>query len=129
MEADHKTDVVINNNLEVQRDLQSLSKLVESFTPKSSKISTKGDLGDLVDSELTKAADAIEAAAARLAKLKNKPRDGYSTYELRISDSILAAAIAVTTAIAELIKAATVSQEEIVREGRGSASRAADRCV
>ncbi|KAJ5397152.1 hypothetical protein N7509_005265 [Penicillium cosmopolitanum] len=125
MEADHKTDVVINNNLEVQRDLQSLSKLVESFTPKSSKISTKGDLGDLVDSELTKAADAIEAAAARLAKLKNKPRDGYSTYELRISDSILAAAIAVTTAIAELIKAATVSQEEIVREGRGSASKTA----
>ncbi|CAI7667759.1 unnamed protein product [Penicillium manginii] len=125
MEADHKTDVVINNNLEVQRDLQSLSKLVESFTPKSSKISTKGDLGDLVDSELTKAADAIEAAAARLAKLKNKPRDGYSTYELRISDSILAAAIAVTTAIAELIKAATVSQQEIVREGRGSASKTA----
>lgn len=125
MEAEHKTDVVINNNLEVQRDLQSLSKLVESFTPKSSKITTNGDLGDLVDSELTKAADAIDAAAQRLAKLKNKPRDGYSTYELRINDSILAAAIAVTTAIAELIKAATASQQEIVREGRGSSSRTA----
>ncbi|KAJ5110933.1 hypothetical protein N7532_001468 [Penicillium argentinense] len=125
MEAEHKTDVVINNNLEVQRDLQTLSKLVESFTPKSSKITTNGDLGDLVDSELTKAADAIDAAAQRLAKLKNKPRDGYSTYELRINDSILAAAIAVTTAIAELIKAATVSQQEIVREGRGTSSATA----
>ena len=125
MEPLQKTDVVINNNLEVQRDLQSLSKLVESFSPKSSKITTKGDLGDLVDSELTKAADAIDAAAQRLAKLKNKPRDGYSTYELRINDSILAAAIAVTNAIAELIKAATVSQEEIVREGRGSSSKTA----
>ncbi|KAE8148541.1 ANTH domain-containing protein [Aspergillus avenaceus] len=125
LEADHKTDVVINNNLEVQRDLQSLSKLVDAFAPKSTKISTNGDLGDLVDQELLKAADAIEAAAARLAKLKKKPRDGFSTYELRINDVILEAAIAVTTAIAELIKAATESQQEIVREGRGSSSKTA----
>ncbi|KAJ5613568.1 hypothetical protein N7528_007222, partial [Penicillium herquei] len=125
MDPLQKTDVVINNNLEVQRDLQSLSKLVESFSPKSSKITTNGDLGDLVDRELNRAADAIEAAAQRLAKLKNKPRDGYSTYELRISDAILAAAIAVTNAIAELIKAATETQQEIVREGRGSSSRTA----
>jgi hypothetical protein len=125
LEPLQKTDVVINNNLEVQRDLQSLSKLVDSFAPKNSKISTSGDLGDLVDQELLKAADAIDAAAQRLAKLKNKPRDGYSTYELRINDVILAAAIAVTNAISELIKAATETQQEIVREGRGSSSRTA----
>jgi hypothetical protein len=125
MEPLQKTDVVINNNLEVQRDLQTLSKMVESFAPKSSKIRTNGDLGDLVDQELLKAADAIDAAAQRLAKLKNKPRDGYSTYELKINDAILAAAIAVTNAIAELIKAATESQQEIVREGRGSSTRTA----
>ncbi|KAJ5296643.1 uncharacterized protein N7443_007536 [Penicillium atrosanguineum] len=125
MEPLQKTDVVINNNLEVQRDLQTLSKMVESFAPKSSKINTNGDLGDLVDQELLKAADAIDAAAQRLAKLKNKPRDGFSTYELKINDAILAAAIAVTNAIAELIKAATESQQEIVREGRGSSTRTA----
>lgn len=125
LDALKKTDVVINNNLEVQRDLQSLSKLVDVFAPKSSKISTSGDLGDLVDQELNKAADAIEAAAERLAKMKKKPREGFSTYELRINDSILEAAIAVTTAIAELIKAATATQQEIVREGRGSSSKTA----
>ncbi|PYH88890.1 cytoskeleton assembly control protein Sla2 [Aspergillus ellipticus CBS 707.79] len=125
LEALQKTDVVINNNLEVQRDLQTLSKLVDAFAPKSAKISTNGDLGDLVDQELLKAADAIDAAAQRLAKLKKKPRDGFTTYELRINDVILEAAIAVTTAIAELIKAATDSQQEIVREGRGSSSRTA----
>ena len=125
LEPLQKTDVVINNNLEVQRDLQALSKLVDAFAPKGSKISTTGDLGDLVDQELTKAANAIDAAAQRLAKLQSKPREGYSTYELRIHDSILAAAIAVTTAIAELIKAATASQQEIVREGRGSSSKTA----
>ncbi|CAL5866537.1 uncharacterized protein PFLUO_LOCUS746 [Penicillium psychrofluorescens] len=125
LEPLQKTDVVINNNLEVQRDLQALSKLVDSFAPKGSKISTTGDLGDLVDQELIKAANAIDAAAQRLAKLQNKPREGYSTYELRINDVILAAAIAVTNAIAELIKAATASQQEIVREGRGSSSKTA----
>jgi hypothetical protein len=55
----------------------------------------------------------------------NKPRDSYSTYELKIHDSILEAAIAVTNAIARLIKAATASQQEIVREGKGTSSRAA----
>ncbi|KAG5292398.1 cytoskeleton assembly control protein [Histoplasma ohiense] len=125
LEPLQKTDVVINNNHEVLMNLQKLSKLVDAFTPKGSKLSGTGDLGDIVDRELTNAANAIEAAAERLAKLKKKPRDGYSTYELRIHDSILEASIAVTSAIAELIKAATASQQEIVREGRGSSSRTA----
>ncbi|KAL3434007.1 ANTH domain-containing protein [Aspergillus tetrazonus] len=125
LEALQKADVVINNNSEVQRDLQALSKLADAFAPKSSRLQTNGDLGDLVDQELSKAADAIDAAVQRLAKLKSKPRDGFSTYELKINDVILEAAIAVTGAIAELIKAATASQQEIVREGRGSASKTA----
>ncbi|BCS22944.1 putative cytoskeleton assembly control protein Sla2 [Aspergillus puulaauensis] len=125
LEALQKADVVINNNSEVQRDLQALSKLVDAFAPKSTRLQTNGDLGDLVDQELTKAADAIDAAVKRLANLKSKPRDGFSTYELKINDAILEAAIAVTGAIAELIKAATASQQEIVREGRGSSSKTA----
>ncbi|RDW86141.1 putative cytoskeleton assembly control protein Sla2 [Aspergillus mulundensis] len=125
LEASNKVGVVINNNSEVQRDLQALSKLVDAFAPKGSRLQTNGDLGDLVDQELTKAADAIDAAVQRLTKLKNKPRDGFSTYELKINDAILEAAIAVTGAIAELIKAATASQQEIVREGRGSSSKTA----
>lgn len=126
LEATQKTDVVINNNHEVLMNLQKLSKLADAFAPKSGKItSASGDIGDLVDRELTNAANAIEAAAERLNKLKKKPRDGYSTYELKIHDSILEAAIAVTNAIAQLIKAATASQQEIVKEGRGSSSRTA----
>jgi hypothetical protein len=97
---------------------------VDAFAPNSGKLSNnKGDLGDLVDNELNKAADAINAAAERLARLKSKPKDGYSTYELRIHDSILDAAIAVTNAIARLIKAATVTQQEIVQAGRGTSSK------
>lgn len=126
MDPMQKTDVVINSNNEVQMNLQKLNKLADSFAPNSGKLTNnKGDLGDLVDNELNKAADAISAAAARLAKLKSKPKDGYSTYELRIHDSILDAAIAVTNAIAQLIKAATVTQQEIVQAGRGTSSKTA----
>lgn len=126
LEPLQRTDVVINNNHEVLMHLQKLSKLVDTFAPKSSKLNpTSGDLGDLVDRELSEAANAIDAAAERLAKLRKKPRDGYSTYELRINDVILEASIAVTNAIAQLIKAATASQQEIVKEGRGSSSRTA----
>ncbi|PSN70264.1 ANTH-domain-containing protein [Corynespora cassiicola Philippines] len=123
LDTDAKFNVVVNNNAEVLRNLQSLSKLADAFAPKSKITNSQGDLGDLVDSELTKAANAIDAATERLAKLMKKPRDQYSTYELKIHDSILEAAIAVTNAIAQLIKAATASQQEIVREGRGSMSK------
>jgi len=126
MDPLQKTDVVINSNNEVQMNLQRLNKLADSFAPQSGKLTNnRGDLGDLVDNELNKAADAIQAAVARLAKLKSKPKDGYSTYELRIHDSILDAAMAVTNAIAQLIKAATVTQQEIVQAGRGTSSRTA----
>ncbi|PHH82641.1 hypothetical protein CDD82_5277 [Ophiocordyceps australis] len=126
MEALQKTDVVINSNNDVQMNLQKLSKLAETFAPGFGKLArNKGDLGDLVDSELSKAADAIAAAAARLAKLRKKPREGYSTYELKVHESILDAATAITDAIGELIRAATVTQQEIVQAGRGSSSRTA----
>ncbi|KAF2440745.1 ANTH-domain-containing protein [Karstenula rhodostoma CBS 690.94] len=123
LDADGKFNVVVNNNAEVLRNLQSLSKLADAFAPKSKITNASGDLGELVEDELTKAANAIDAAVERLSKLKNKPRDQFSTYELKIHDSILDAAIAVTNAIAQLIKAATESQKEIVREGRGSMTR------
>ena len=126
LEDTQKTDVVINNSHEVQVRLQKLSKLADTFAPKSGKLTNQsGDLGDIVDRELTNAANAIEAAVERLNKLKRKPRDGYTTYELKIHDSIVEAAITVTKAIAQLIKAATASQQEIVKEGRGSSSSTA----
>lgn len=115
-----KTDVVINKNNDVQIALNSLSKLADAFAPRTKVTNTSGDLGDLVDREMTNAAKAIEDATERLNKLMNKKRDQYSSYELKVHDMILEAAIAVTNAIAQLIKAATASQQEIVAQGRGS---------
>lgn len=88
LNEEQKTDVVINNNSDVQLNLQKLSKIADAFAPKSKINSASGDLGDLVDSEMTKAAAAIDAAAQRLAKMMNKPRDSYSTYELKIHECV-----------------------------------------
>ena len=85
--ADQKADVVITNNLEVQAVLQKLTKLVEQYVGKGTKLAdVKKDLGEHVDSELGKAAAAIEAAISRLAQLQQKSKDGYSTYELKIHE-------------------------------------------
>ncbi|KAF3941388.1 Talin-A [Dactylella cylindrospora] len=125
-DADKKTDIVLSGNHDVHQNLQKLSKLTEGFAPKGGNIANQGgDLGDLVDRELGNAAAAIEAAAARLNKMKAKSREAYSTFPLEVHDSILASAIAITTAIAALLRAATESQKEIVAEGKGSSSRTA----
>lgn len=88
LEDIQKTDVVINNNNDVQVNLQKLSKLADAFAPKTKITNTSGDVGDLVDREMTNAAKAIEAATERLMKLMNKPRDSYSTYELKIHEYV-----------------------------------------
>lgn len=89
MEDLQKTDVVVNNNHEVQMNLQKLSKLADTLAPNSKITNASGDLGDLVDREMTNAAKAIEAATERLTKLMNKPRDSYSTYELKIHEYVV----------------------------------------
>merc|ERR1712000_324175 len=78
-----------------------------------------------VQMNLQKLNKMVEAFAPGFGKLTNKPRDGYSTYDLKVHDSILDSAQAITNAIAELIRAATKTQQEIVQAGRGSSSRTA----
>ena len=54
LEDTKKTVVVMNNNHEVLMNLQRLSELADAFAPRSWKITNAtGDLGDLVDRDLT----------------------------------------------------------------------------
>lgn len=126
-DLDAKTDIVINNNVSTQQQLQKLSKLVEAMVPRNAfdiVAKSNEDIGDLVDRELGNATSAIEAAAAKLQAMMGQNRNG-SSAELQIHESLLDAAVAITKAIAELLKAATDSQREIVNEGKGSSSRTA----
>ncbi|KAH8099269.1 cytoskeleton assembly control protein [Cristinia sonorae] len=123
-----KRDVAMRNNGEVRNALMKLSEAVDGLVPKGGKAGAlakaNGDIGDIVEQEMLGAAKAIEAATERLQQLMSRPRDAnrFSAVDLQVHDSILAAAMAITNAIARLIKAATDSQQEIVAQGRGSST-------
>ncbi|THH09606.1 hypothetical protein EW145_g1899 [Phellinidium pouzarii] len=127
---DHqKRDVATRNNVEVRGTLTKLSDIVDNIIPKGTKgaslAKANGDIGDIVEQEMLGAAQAIEAATARLQELMARPRDSsrFSAVDIQVHDSILSAAMAITNAIARLIKAATESQQEIVAQGRGSSTK------
>ncbi|KAF8506725.1 cytoskeleton assembly control protein [Russula emetica] len=125
VDRNQRTSVAMRNNGEVRNALTKLSESVESIIPKGKSVTkTNGDIGDLVEQEMLGAAKAIEAAMQRLQQLMARPRDTgrSSAVDLQVHDSILSAAMAITNAIARLIKAATESQKEIVAEGKGANS-------
>ncbi|BEI82406.1 hypothetical protein CcaverHIS002_0302740 [Cutaneotrichosporon cavernicola] len=99
----NKEEVVLRNNAEVRNALSSLSETIERVVPKSKSSLThvNGDLGDIVASEMEAAARAIAQATERIAQLKAQPHDKFSALDR---------------------PAATASQEEIVREGKGTSS-------
>lgn len=119
-----RKEVVIRNNMETRSALQKLSSTIDGLVPKQSALTkTNGDIGDLVESEMQAAARAIEAATSRLQAIMSRPKDSRrSAVDLQVHEAILASAMAITSAIGRLIKAATDSQQEIVAAGRGSSS-------
>ncbi|ODQ59348.1 hypothetical protein WICANDRAFT_79867 [Wickerhamomyces anomalus NRRL Y-366-8] len=122
---EEKTETVITGNLNVQEKLQYLINLAEGLAPRSVITHTAGDLGEVVDNELNSAANAIASASSHLSSLLNKPQDpSLSQIDFEINKAILSAAIAVTNAIALLIKAAIATQDEIVSQNKGSQTRA-----
>lgn len=124
-----RRDVAPRNNAQARDALTKLSESVDKLIPKGAKgaslAKANGDIGDIVEREMLSAAQAIEAATARLQELMARPRDSsrFSAVDLQVHDSILSAAMAITNAIARLIQAATESQKEIVAQGRGQSSK------
>lgn len=127
-QLDKKRDVATRNNSEARVALTRLSEAVDTLVPKGTKggvlAKANGDIGDIVEQEMLSAARVIEAATERLQELMSRPRDSFrfSSLDLQVHDSILAAALSITGAIAGLIKAATDSQREILAQGKGSSS-------
>jgi hypothetical protein len=119
-------ETALRNNASAGAALLNLTKVVEGLvqTKSATKAANGGDLGDLVEREMSAAANAIEAATQRLKELMDRPKNSnrYSALDVKVHDAILEAALAITSAIGRLIQAATESQQEIVAEGKGSAS-------
>ncbi|KAG8992712.1 sla2 Src-like adaptor 2 [Tulasnella sp. JGI-2019a] len=122
-----RKDIALRNNVEARSSLNKLSETVEALIPKTKAggvANMNGDIGDVVEREMMGAAKAIEAATKRLQELMDRPRDSnkYNAMDLQVHDAILAAAMAITSAIGRLIQAATDSQQEIVAQGKGSST-------
>ncbi|KAG6332591.1 hypothetical protein ID866_6497 [Astraeus odoratus] len=126
LQPTQRKEVSMRNNSETRTALTRLSEVVDTMVPKGAKSLAKanGDIGDIVEQEMLNAAQAIESATQRLQELMSRPRDSsrFSAIDLQVHDSILSAAMAITSAIARLIQAATESQQEIVAQGKGSSS-------
>ena len=75
------------------------------------------DIGDLVEKEMINTAKTIDDAVKRLEALMN-----LANVDLNVHGSILIAALAITNAIANLIKCASASQQEIVSQTKGTMS-------
>lgn len=119
-----KEEIALRSNAEARGALSKLSETVESLRPKgqASLAKANGDIGDIVASEMAAAARAIESATQRIQSMMARPKDSskYSVLDVQVHDAILEAALAITNAIGRLIQAATISQQEIVAEGKGS---------
>jgi hypothetical protein len=127
--AAQRPEVIIHGDMKVQEALAKLSKRVEDLisagTAKVNRMA-EGEIGDLVEQEMSNAARAIEQATAKIQTLLNKPSNPeFSSTEIQVHQLILNSVLALTNAIANLIKCATASQQEIVAQGRGSSSKAA----
>ncbi|RDB28709.1 Endocytosis protein end4 [Hypsizygus marmoreus] len=128
LQPGQRKEVAMRNNSQVRGALAKLSEVVDDLIPKGIKAGAlaraNGDIGDIVEQEMSSAARAIELATERLQELMARPRDSsrFSAVDLQVHDSILAAAMAITNAISRLIKAATDSQQEIVAQGKGSST-------
>ncbi|WVQ74977.1 hypothetical protein IAR50_004585 [Cryptococcus sp. DSM 104548] len=119
-------DAALRNNAETRSTLSKLSDTVEKFVPKAKNAlnQSSGDIGDIVANEMQNAARAIEEATQRIHDLINRPKDGgrYGSLNTEVHDSILKFTLEIANAIGRLINAAKDSQEEIVREGKGSST-------
>ncbi|KAJ3274707.1 sla2 Src-like adaptor 2 [Terramyces sp. JEL0728] len=117
--AQKKPEYIVNISRETQQQVSRATPLLEKIVgSKQNKI--EGDLGDAVEGAMGAAARAIEEASKRLQALLQSQGPN-----LNVNSAILQAAIAITTAISNLIKCATASQQEIVAQNKGNASSTA----
>lgn len=117
---DEKIDFVIDCNVQFQHLLQEISALVDTLRRSNTINLSKGNIEDLVDIEMDETAKTISSATEFLNSLMLSATSGAN---VEVHESILAAALAITKAVAQLIHNATESQLEIVNRNKGTQSR------
>jgi len=130
LQPTQKSDLIISSTRQIQDNLAELNQLVEKLVPKDissiTNTNNEEDIGDVVEREMMNAARVIEDAVSRLNELMKKPKEpSLNLAQTQVHDVILESVMAITNAIANLIKCATAAQKEIVAEGRGTTTNSA----
>ncbi|KAI9311040.1 hypothetical protein BX666DRAFT_2000170 [Dichotomocladium elegans] len=123
-----RPEVLIQGDMRVQDALMRLSQKTEDLILSGMDINKleDGEIGDLVEQEMSNAARAIEEATVKIQALMQRPSNPeFSATDIQVHKLLLNSVLALTNAIGNLIKCAAASQQEIVAQGRGTSSKAA----
>uniref|UniRef100_A0A8C4XBR1 Huntingtin-interacting protein 1 n=1 Tax=Erpetoichthys calabaricus TaxID=27687 RepID=A0A8C4XBR1_ERPCA len=101
--------------------LSKVTLIGEGLKPKGLDLK-QGELGDLVEEEMTATFSAVESAAKRIEEMLSKSRTADTGVKLEVNERILASCTDLMQAIKVLVLSSKDLQREIVDSGRGAAS-------
>lgn len=116
--TDDIIELIITSHLDIQQKLHELSTAAEAVMPKG--VLSNGSYDAQVSDAMSNLASTVADANSRLTALLADPR--IARYDKSVNEAIVGAAVVLTTAIAELIRASAACQREIVSKGRGGQS-------
>lgn len=115
-----KSELVQADGSQIQNGIKNLVEFVAELIPKQSDSSA--DAQNIVEEEMHATEKLVQDAASRIEEMLNKSRKAYTGIQLEVNEKILETCTALMNAIRELILRAKDLQDEIVSEGRGTAS-------
>ncbi|GFR31758.1 huntingtin-interacting protein 1 [Trichonephila clavata] len=114
-------DDVIKVFNSVSMEISNTIKIMEILVPSMSQDQSQ-KLGDIIEQELKQMDTDIEEAARRIQEMLNNSKAGDSGMKLEVNSKILDSCTNLMQAIKVLVHASKHLQEEIVSQGKGTAS-------
>ncbi|XP_034460357.1 huntingtin-interacting protein 1 isoform X2 [Hippoglossus hippoglossus] len=109
------------DNSRLKAALEAILATAEKLRPRGLELQ-QGELGDLVEQEMSSTSAAVESAAARIEEMLNKSRAVDTGIKMEVNERILASCTELMQAIKELVVSSKNLQRDIVESGRGAAS-------
>lgn len=110
---------ILNEIVTVKNSIEKLQALTEGLV---TQMTQSENIGDLVENELHSMDKAIEEAAKRFEDLLGKSRQADTGVKLEVNSKIIDSCTSLMQAIRVLVQRAKILQEEIVGQGKGTAS-------
>ncbi|KAK1899865.1 Huntingtin-interacting protein 1 [Dissostichus eleginoides] len=101
--------------------LEAILATAEKLRPRGLELQ-QGELGDMVEQEMSATSAAVESAAARIEEMLNKSRASDTGIHMEVNERILASCTELMQAIKQLVVSSKNLQRDIVESGRGAAS-------